>query len=282
VIVGENENQEKARLLNTKNLEVSDYDYEPKGEHPFQWQGVTYSGIHKLVDGGRSVVFPASGDRSSPLILTFGEDPANHVSLFTDGLETFFAARTNKTLRVYQLEEQGFALIKKIPQDPAKRNYVAWTDDGRHLLQYQTRKAILYERKGRDITFVSELTTPDQFLSCINTDPLFNHKVILSWQDQFICATGERISLIDPKSGDSTLIYQSSGPNQDRITDWRLSPDKRTLAVMNNSGKIMLFPMKASDQKKDVCLYLTDFFKSSNVFDHVPDFTPEDQKLCDD
>lgn len=281
VLVGEYENQKKARLLNTPNQKVSDFDYEPQGEHPFPWQGHTYSGVHNLVDGGRSVVFPASDERAPPLTLKFSEDPANHISLFTDGLETFFAARTNNSLQVYQLEEQGFALIKKIPQDPAKRNYVAWTDDGRYLLQYQTRKALLYERKGRDITFVSELTTPDQFLSCINTDPLFNHKVILSWQDQFICANGERISLIDPKSGDSTLIYQSSGPGQDRITDWRLSPDKRTLAVVNNSGKIMLFPMKASDQKKDVCLHLNDFFKSSNVFDRDPDFTLEDQKLCE-
>jgi WD40 repeat protein len=281
VVVGEHENQEKAKLLNTKTQEVSDYNYQPQGEHPFQWQGHTYSGVQNLVDGGRSVVFPASDERSPPLTLKFSEDPANHFSLFTDGLETFFAARTNNSLQVYQLEEQGFALIKQIPQDPAKRNYVAWTDDGRYLLQYQTRKALLYERKGRDITFVSELTTPDQFLSCINTDPLFNRKVILSWQDQFICANGERISLMDPKSGDSTLIYQSSGPSEDRITDWRLSPDKRTLAVMNNSGKIMLFPMKASDQKKDVCLYLKDFFTSSNIFDSDPDFAREDQRLCE-
>jgi hypothetical protein len=281
VVVGEHENQEKARLLNTKTQEVSDYNYQPQGEHPFQWQGHTYNGVQNLVDGGRSVVFPASDERSPPLTLKFSEDPANHFSLFTDGLETFFAARTNNSLQVYQLEEQGFALIKQIPQDPAKRNYVAWTDDGRYLLQYQTRKALLYERKGRDITFVSELTTPDQFLSCINTDPLFNRKVILSWQDQFICANGERISLMDPKSGDSTLIYQSSGPSEDRITDWRLSPDKRTLAVMNNSGKIMLFPMKASDQKKDVCLYLKDFFTSSNIFDSDPDFAREDQRLCE-
>jgi hypothetical protein len=281
VVAGEKENQAKAKLFNTSTRELIDYPYEPKGEHPFQWKGRTYSGVHNFAEGGRSVVFPELGERSSPLVLDLGEESANHGSLFTDGLQTFFVVRTRNTLQAYQLEEQGFALIQKIPQDTRLRSYVVWTDDGRHILQYETRSARLYERKGRDITFVSELANPDQFQSCINTDPMFNHTKVLSWQGQFICADGEKISLIDPKSGYSSLIHQSTRLPDDRITEWRLSPDKRTLAVMNESGKIMLFPMQAAEHKKNLCLYLKDLFMSSNIFDHHPNFTPEDRKLCE-
>lgn len=281
LLAGDVGNQAKAQLFNTRTRELSDHPYEPKSEHPFQWQGRTYSGVHSFDEGLRSVVFPELVQGSSPLTLKLVEESANHGSLFTDGVQTFFAVRTRNTLQVYQLEERGFTLIKKIPQDTTLRSYVAWTDDGRHLLQYETRKARLYERKGHEITFVSELANPDQFLSCLNIDPMFNHTRVLSWQGRFVCANGERISLIDPKSGQATLIHQMTRLPDDRITDWRLAPDKRTLAVVTDSGKIMLFPMQAVDQKIDLCLYLKDLFKSSNIFDHYPDFTAEDRKLCE-
>ncbi|HYX31889.1 MAG TPA: hypothetical protein VE954_02155 [Oligoflexus sp.] len=281
VIAGDNENQVKAQLFNTRTRELSDYPYEPKGEHPFQWNGRTYSGVHNFAEGGRSVVFPELGERSSPLVLDVVEESAEHGSLFTDGLQTFFVARTKNTLQVYQLEEQGFALIQKIPQDSSSRSYVVWTDDGRYILQYETRKARLYERKGRNITFVSELENPDQYASCIKTDPILKHRVVLSLQGRFVCADTEKVSLIDPKSGDSTLIHLGKRLTDDRISDWRLSPDKRTLAVMDNSGRIMLFPTQAAEQRKELCLYLKDLFTSSNIFDHHSDFTPEDRKLCE-